>query len=250
MGEPSGAALFARYAHPPNELGYCGPEDFVSALSIADVDGSAVAERARRFEGAWPYLEVIASAAGVADPVDAHVVEAYWVGNGLLDRVAPSDFGTVVEHSFRGQPVAHGVDAGHGLTAVPHHSFHVFAVYPWVRMLAGAGAGKALEVLDRCRIRWGRVALLRDQEAVVLSRHLLWDGRSLTLGRPETEHVRWLSDGWTPLESLSPGDWVSMHWGGVCDRLSGAQLGALRSFSARQLVITNSVAPWRVQHAR
>ncbi|MDQ3591509.1 MAG: DUF6390 family protein, partial [Actinomycetota bacterium] len=25
-GRRSGAALFARYAFPPNELGYCGPE--------------------------------------------------------------------------------------------------------------------------------------------------------------------------------------------------------------------------------
>ena len=48
-----------------------------------------IARRARQFDGAWAYLESIARAAGIADPLDERVVEAYWIGNDLLDRVDP-----------------------------------------------------------------------------------------------------------------------------------------------------------------
>ena len=41
----------------------------------------------RRFTGALPYLQLIARANAIADPFDARVVEAYWLGNELLDGV-------------------------------------------------------------------------------------------------------------------------------------------------------------------
>ena len=42
---------------------------------------------ARCFSGAWPYLELIASANAIADPLDARVLEAYWVGSELLEGI-------------------------------------------------------------------------------------------------------------------------------------------------------------------
>ena len=33
------------------------------------------------FEGAYPYLELIAAANGIEDPLDTRVVDAYWIGN-------------------------------------------------------------------------------------------------------------------------------------------------------------------------
>jgi Family of unknown function (DUF6390) len=83
----SGASLFARYAFPPNELGYCGPGGAELLLENAGRGGAGdsadgeVARRARLFDGAWPYLEIIADAAGLPDPLDGRVVEAYWIGN-------------------------------------------------------------------------------------------------------------------------------------------------------------------------
>jgi hypothetical protein len=56
----AGARLFARYAYPPNELGYCGPD---GAAAMLDPDRPAeIARRARQFEGAWSYLEFLAAA--------------------------------------------------------------------------------------------------------------------------------------------------------------------------------------------
>jgi hypothetical protein len=78
-----GPLLFARYAYPPNSLGYCGPRDSASLLGYGServVDGG-LRQLARGFEGAYPYLELIACATGVPDPLDHRVVEAYWLGN-------------------------------------------------------------------------------------------------------------------------------------------------------------------------
>src|SRR4051794_9765605 len=142
---PAGYALFAQYAFPPNELGYCGPAD-ADVLLRAD-DPSRVAAHAKAFDGAWPYLRAIADAAGSADALDAEVVGAYWVGGPLLDRVDPGTLLTGLRRAFEGQvtgllddlPVSTGIRA--------HHSFHVFVVYPWVRFLDRDSA-TALKVLQ------------------------------------------------------------------------------------------------------
>jgi hypothetical protein len=38
---------------------------------------------------------------------------------------------------------------------------------------------------------------------------------------------------------LEPGDWVSLHWEWVCDRLTIRQVEYLRSFTLRHLQIVN-----------
>ena len=83
VGMTAGPLLFARYAYPPNALGLCGADETRTLLEYGDARASdgGLAELARTFEGAWPYLTLIAQANGIADPLDPRVVEAYWVGN-------------------------------------------------------------------------------------------------------------------------------------------------------------------------
>ena len=85
---PAGYALFARYAFPPNELGYCGPAD--ADVLLRGDNPTEVAAHAKEFDGAWPYLRAIAEAAGTPDALDADVVRSYWVGGPELDRVDPA----------------------------------------------------------------------------------------------------------------------------------------------------------------
>lgn len=244
----AGPVLFARYAYPPNERGACGPAAHQTLYEYAS--GGAVdpdlSRLARQFAGAWPYLEFIAGASGIADPLDARVVEAYWLGNELLDGIQMAAFGNELMDRFRRQAgprwshLAEAAPAG----AVPHHSFHVFDVYPWVGLL-GSGHREPLEVLQSCRIRWGQVVTVTGDEVVVMSRRLTYDGRRLGLGPPEPEQVT-AGVGGVPLAgALSPGDWVGMHWGWVCDRLSPRQLRNLQRYTRRHLDITND----RVEHS-
>jgi hypothetical protein len=225
-----GALLFARYAYPPNELGYCGP-DGAAALLRSDAPAE-IARRARRFEGAWSYLELIAESADLADPLDESVVEAYWIGNELLDTVGPDALVTRLRDRFRGQLGGTWREANDRVIA--HHSFHVFAVYPWAALVAPDGNPTALSVLDRCRIRTGVVREVTGETATVRSRPLIWDGAALTAGPERDEVVRWSIDGRSLLNGPSPGDRVALHWDWICDVITDEQRQRAESLEVRQ----------------
>ncbi len=240
-----GPLMFIRYAYPPNALGYCGPADFAAfrEYAVTGVVDRGLVQLAQAFAGAWPYLELIAHGCNISDPLDRRVVEAYWVGNELLDKVPTTEIGNSIEDRFRhlaGRDfpfLAEGVVAG----GVPHHSFAVFCVYPWTGLLHDDRKAKhALVVLDRCRIRWGRVTAVHGDQAAVEYRPLSWDGRLLTLGEPASEMARLALDGASIAQPIGPGDWVSLHWDWICDRLTQRQLGALRGFTARHLDLVNN----------
>lgn len=241
---PSGVLLFSRYAYPPNELGYCGPDHARELLEA--VSGGSQAELrhlARGFEGAWPYLELIAAASGIRDPLDERVVEAYWVGNSLLDRVGPHLMGASLEERFKDRAgrswdrLADAVPAG----AVPHHSFHVFAVYPWLGLLREGRLDEPLRVLQNCRIRWGRVVSVEGETAVVESEPLMWDGRALVLGAPRPETARVGTGGLGLAGAIAPGDWCSLHWDWICERLTPTRLRSLKAFTSRQIQMINAL---------
>jgi hypothetical protein len=240
----SGPLLFVRFAYPPNALGYCGPDAGDVLLEYADASTSDPELRrlAGCFSGAWPYLETIAHASGLADPLDRRVVEAYWLGNELLDAVDVTSLGRLIEERFR--PVAGR--AWPQLAAVvqrsprPHHNFHVFCIYPWVGLLRTGSTGHALHVLDRCRVRWARVrAVGPDATAVVDSAPLTWDGHRLGLGAPRPETVTVAHDGRSLVPTPAPGDLVACHWDWLCHRLTPRQARHLRNETAAQLHLVN-----------
>jgi Family of unknown function (DUF6390) len=241
---PSGPVRFARYAFGPNHLGYCGPEAsrelFGQATSGGD-DG-AIRHLARDFEGAWPYLELIAGANGIADPLDERVVDAYWLGNDLLRAVTPGLLGRSLESRFRPRLRADGwrwmatsPEAG----AVPNHAFHVLDVFPKVGLLRSGETEGALRIMDSCRIRWGRV-LERDGDWLVVSAiPLELAGGRLRLGPARPERIRAWWDGASFLDTAAVGDAISIHWDWACERLDPPHLAALRAWTAREIVIAN-----------
>ncbi|MGZ4458064.1 MAG: DUF6390 family protein [Nocardioidaceae bacterium] len=228
-----GAVLFARYAYPPNELGYCGPEG-AAALLAPDATRD-IERRARAFDGAWSYLEMIAESTGRKDPLDAAVVEAYWVGNDLLDRVDPAALVARLGDRFHGQLGGTWRDAAGRARA--HHSFQVFEVYPWAGLLAPAGNPTAVSVLQQCRIRSGVVQEVRGERALVTSRPLTWSGDGLHRAAPVRETVRWSVGGRSLLDGVAPGDVVALHWDWVCDVLTPDQAARLAVLEARCLEV-------------
>jgi len=240
-----GPLLFARYAYPPNALGYCGPGDSAGFLGLASegVDLRGLSRLAAQFEGAWPYLQLIAGCNGIAEPLDPRVVEAYWTGNELVTRVPTSALVSSLDDRFErraGPQLGHVVSSAPG--GVPQHSFHVFAVYPWLGLLRAGMDGPPLEVLDRCRIRWGRVEAVTGDLVTVRSRRLCFDGSRLTLGPEQAEEARRSFDGQAFTTDLRPGDTISLHWDWVCDRLSPVSLRWLRYCTERNLDAVNSLA--------
>lgn len=239
-----GPTRFSRYAYPPNALGYCGPQDSAELFerAAAGQDSPELRRLIRGFEGAWPYLQLIAGAAGREDPLDPEVVEAYWIGNGLLDAVTPRLLHASMEERFRsrlGVAQWSALDAAFAEHARPHHGFHVFVVYPWVGLLRAGRVVEPLHVLDRCRIRWGTVLSTTQSSAVVRYRPLVWDGRTITLGEPTSETVHHTG-------CIAAGDVCSLHWDWVCEPLTPGRLAALQRQTAQQLAVANAaprVAP-------
>lgn len=240
--ETSGLQQFARFASPPNQRGYCGPEDhrrLLAYLRGGTID-AGLATLAEAFVGPRPYLETIAHAAGTADVFRHDVVEAYWIGGTLLDDIDDEVFARALDATFADHP---GSDWARIATTLPgglpHHSFHVLVTYPWVGFL-GRGRDEPLRILDQCRIRWGQVESVAEDGGVrVRSEPLVFDDGGLALGPARTEDAAQPIDGLGLDRPLEPGDGVALHWDWICDRLTDRQLGDLRRYSADQLRLVN-----------
>ncbi|MBA2254756.1 MAG: hypothetical protein H0W07_06560 [Chloroflexi bacterium] len=235
----SGSLRFIRYGFMPNQLRYCGPDESRMLFDQAvenTIDGD-VPPLLRRFSGAMPYLQLIARANGIRDPFDDRVVEAYWIGNRLLQKVEVRQLYESLAERFgpqlRGRArdwVLSKAPAG----ALPHHSFHVLDVYRLV-----GDRGDSLQTMDSCRISWGTVVavegheLLVDRAPIVLS-----DGR-LRLAEPALTRVARQIDSRGFADSARPGDQVSIHWGWVCEILTPLQRIELERYTRHHLAIGN-----------
>ena len=239
-----GPIRFARYAFGPNRLGYCGPDEAGELFQQATIGGdlARLRELASQFEGAYPYLRLIARGNGIADPLDAAVVEAYWLGSELAGNVHPRDLGASLEERFRPRLRGDGwrwLGAKPEAGAVPNHAFHVLDVFPRVGLMRTGDIDNALAVMDSCRVRWGRV-LERDGDTLVVSAvPLEMVGGRLALAAPRIERIRGWVDGAGFVEDAAPGDVVAIHWDWACERLDATRLATLQHSTAAELRLAN-----------
>lgn len=221
----NGMFMFLKYAQPPNLLGYCGPK----SLSIER--GSLL-----QFEGAVPYLRLIACANNIKDEFDERVVEAYWIGNDLLKNVSDKNLYGNVESRFRKKMknkdwswlVAESIPK-----AKAHHVFHVFDVYRRAGLLKSGTIDNVLETMDKCRIGWGEVKSVKDNFVLVECLSLEFFGNKLCFGEPKTKKFLFLDN------SIKVGDEVSLHWDYVCDKITPQQKRSLIYWTKYHLDITN-----------
>ena len=226
----TGPQRFARFAYPPNALGYCGPGNSDDLLHLATVQPEEeLIHLARAFEGAFPYLELLAGANRRTDPLDPDVVEAYWIGNALLEKVSTADLGRSVDERFRRRAGRRWGDLAEGVPAgCANHSFHVLSVSPWVGLLRGGLIDEPLGIIDDCRISWGTVMSVDGQNLVVERSPLIWSIDGLDYGPSVPAKIQAL----VPCEI---GDVVAIHWGWACERLDARQVAWLRHVTNSQL---------------
>lgn len=191
-----GALVCARYAFAPNLLHYCGPDtngDFGEYLREEAAD-LRLLEHIGKFETLYPYLKAIAEANGIADPLDPRVVEAYWVGNSLLEKLTPQD--TFVALSEK-QHLPRRIPKNELRWLLPkidkkarlHHSFHVFNVFT---RTGHHTVVHTVETMDQCRISWGKVKKqepsTKNQGRIILeSQKLMFEEGKLQLVAAERE---------------------------------------------------------------
>jgi hypothetical protein len=242
LASVSGALTFARFAAPPNALGYCGGDDHDGLVGHlrAGLDGPDLVNLCREFEGAWPYLRLIAAAGGGTDPLDPldpAVVEAYWLGSPLLDRVPPAAFLADLDARFRprmSRTEWPWLSEKPATGSRPHHSFHVLEVMPRIGMLRAGQVGAILPAMERCLIRPATIVRRDPTGLVVATRPLLIRDGQLEFGPALEETVEGAGD------DLAPGDAVAVHWGWSCGRLDAGQLRRLEAVTADALRRANT----------
>lgn len=236
----SGMVTFIRYGFMPNRLGYCGGDDndVLFEHAVEGRSDSRLAPLVAKFTGAFPYLQTIAGANGISDPLDARVVEAYWLGNELLERVEASALFRSLEERFGDRLVGtlrEQVLRKAPQGARPYHLFHVLDVY---RHLESDEVGMA--AMDSCRISWGRVTKVEPGALMVERPPLRVHHGRLALGEPAPERVMRTISGQGFTDHVAVGDTVSIHWGWACEVLLPAQAANLLRWSAHHLAIANA----------
>lgn len=239
-----GVQLSARFSIATNRLSYCGPADAEPALYAAIVAKNGATDRARPalrgFEALLPYLELIGAKHGL-EPFDHRVVEAYWIGNSLLDAFRREDFPALLTAlSRRGLPrsVRERLLEHLPREPIPHHMFHVGFVG------VGAVTGHVpttLANMESCRPAWATVMQAGPSSRLRLSRSTLELGQgNLGIGPERTEELAYDPK---VIPEVAPGDEVAVHWGWPALRLSGEQSRALRVYTRRSLEAVNEALP-------
>jgi hydrogenase maturation factor len=234
-----GMSRFVRYGFMPNRLRYCGGDDnrTLFEYGIERVVDKGLQQLLVQFTGALPYLKLIAHANGLADPFDARVVEAYWLGNELLEHVEMRQLYNSLAERFGKQLQGRTRDLVLGKApagARPHHSFHVLDVHSRVGELP-----MAMHILESCRVSWGRVQQVDGGELLVQRQPLVLCDQKLGLGEPSLERVVRQVDGRGFADAAQPGDWVSIHWGWVCEVISDRQQAQLERYTRYHLALAN-----------
>ena len=235
----SGVLRFIRYGFMPNRLRYCGGNEnrLLFDHAIERVVDGGLEQPLRAFSGALPYLQLIARANGIADPFDGRVVDAYWIGNSLLDRVEVRQLYESLAARFGKQLQGRTRDYVLGKApagARPHHSFHVLDVHSRVGELS-----HSLLTMDNCRISWGTVTAVEGGELTVDRAALTLQAGKLVLSVPQSERVVRQWDGRGFVDDVAVGDVVSIHWGWACEVLTAAQAERLERYSRHHLALAN-----------
>jgi len=233
-----GLLLFSRYAFMPNRLGYCGGDVHgVFETCAAGETSPDVRMWAQQFEGAYPYLKLIASANRIPDPFDPRVVEAYWVGNTFLEKASQVPLYESLRERFAPRVSARNLDLILGQVsrgAQPFHAFHVLDVCRRTGALA-----ENLKTLDNCRISWGQVQGIFGSELHVAVPPIVFEHGKLALGTPELRTVTRRVSGHGFVDDVGVGDWVSIHWNWACDTLTPRRIKNLELHTRHALALAN-----------
>jgi hypothetical protein len=235
-GQP-GLKLAAVYGLAPQALGFCGPQERASRRTLTDyLENKASAVKIRKilekFEAAFAYLELIARKNKIKDPFNMKVVEAFWVGNELLDKVNGADLQRMVLKKFIAPGLLSKNEAQKRIKKIyakskPHHSFHVYIF----GTITGRISLTEARLKDVCRIGWGKVQGIKKAKIVVEYRPII-KKKEFIFGKKKQKEISWNKK---IIPNIKIGDQVSFHWETLCQKLSASQVRNLRKYTQKTL---------------
>ncbi len=228
----------ARYSYQPNKLNYCGPENACSELfeyvrnPIPEKNGK-ITSLLKEFSAFYPYLELIAQKNGIENEFDEKVVNAYWIGNELLEHEWENDLRELLRGKLTGphllpktisEKLAQNLPNG----LLPHHSFNVLYVNFVTKKIS-----PVVENLSNCLVKWGKV--IDENELKVKTVKLISEGNEFKL-KEETRKLE------NPFEiPLQKNNLISVHWGIVVEKISETELKNLKKATQINLEAVNSL---------
>ncbi len=256
----TGLLRCARYALAPNKLKYCGPDknQELAAYVKNQASDGGLKKMLNDFGAMYPYLKLIAEQNEILDPFDERVVEAYWLGNELLDKVSLKSLYSHWEKKISLKE-RKWLELKLPSGAKPNHQFHVFN---FINRTGHKVIPHTVETMDSCRISYGTVFrpqqlrrtrsfatpldvpsgvspdILRATFAVGRNSHLVVTDKIVykngKLGlEPKTKTVQSLEKGY------KPGDLVTMHWGWVGEKINRTQAKNLEKYTNLALKLAN-----------
>lgn len=243
LAQEQGIIRCARYAFSPNRLHFCGPDKSGELLAYIEENTADYGLRylLSQFEVMYPYLKAIADANYIVDPLHEKVVEAYWIGNELLDTASKQDMYVHLKDTLRvkdrfGARYFRTIEDTISAGAKMHHSFQVMNV--WQRM-GHTEEAHTVESIDSCRISWGKVVAVDGPIITVDRQPVVCDGKKLYLAKTQQRKiVRHLGDDGL-MDDVCVGDWISMHWDLPCEILNEWQRANLVRFTNIHLALAN-----------
>lgn len=243
-----GLLLCAKYSVAPNYFGYCGPDENKSLVDHLkeNLGDKEVRSILSEFETLYLNLTLIAKENKIADVFDKQVVEAYWVGNQLLQNVSSRDYAHLLDEKFNlkkklGPKILGKLSYKMQTHKIyPHHSFHVFNIF---KRTGHDPSLHTLNTMDECRIGWGKIVegrKLKVESLNVITRPLVTRASKLSFGKEIIKNLTLSYKGKTFLKNLKVGDWVSFHWGHVCDILTQNQVKNLEFYTQKAIDFYNS----------
>lgn len=240
-----GALTCAAYAFPPNELKYCGPLDKTNDLlgyQKEKIEDKGLINILSGFHTLYPYLSLIAYENNIRDPLDLRVVEAYWIGNDLLKKIAGKKLYEHFSEALNLRKKISNKDFSYLVGkiddgAIPHHTFHVLNVFT---RTGHQNIVHTLETMDACRIGWGRV-IQNSSKILVETQPLILKNGKLALGKPIIKKINMplilKSD--PPAGGLNQKSIISFHWNTYCDILTDRQIRNLQYYTEKSIQLAN-----------
>jgi hypothetical protein len=230
----SGLKLAALYGFYPHQLGLCGPsnnkdskEKLSKFLRGERVPLFEIEKILKKFKGAFSYYQLIAKSNQIRDPFDRKVVQAYWIGNELLERVDVNELRDLIKrHLSRSKSSSlEEIIRIIPSDAKAHHTFHVLAVGSFNNKFSFTE-----KMINLCRVSWAEVVEIKDKsKAIVRLRPLKLEKAKFILGKKEIlREVFWNPDF---ISELKLGQTVSLHWNHIIQILKEEEKSQLENYT-------------------
>jgi hydrogenase maturation factor len=226
----NGVELAARYGFPPNSLGYCGKGSFIDILR-KNLDGknTRMLERGlRKFKAQYAYLSLIARE-NKRKPFDKDVVEAFWIGNSLLDNISHEELKFFIQNdlfgpkqSSRASKLACSLPNG----MLPHHSFNSL----YINFVTDS-VERSVSNLDSCCITWGKVLSVSGDSVLMMRNSISKAKNGKFVISKKKSRIALSKNGIRFIEKVSKGDILSVHWGMAIEKLSKERARKLEKYT-------------------